>query len=200
GISTPTNGATVILDVAMYGGAQLPAAIPQSGWLALCPSDAGTVLRATTVTLVPYFDDIANDAPGQQTGREVKATNCEAPLLLVADPALGVRPVRDAKLSGQQIVMDDLSEQIAPTPGNQVDVPARLILRGKQGSRILLESTYSTSIEYKIRWAGDLDEDGSLDLVVEENQEATFLHLFLSRIKPLNGHWKPAATTYYGGC
>lgn len=198
--SDTTNGTTVILDVAMYGGAQLPARVPQSGWLVLCSSDSGTALRATSMTLVPYFDDMANDAPGQQTGREVKATNCEAPLLLVSDSALRAHPVRDAQIKGQQIAMGDSNVELSSTPGNQADLPARLSLQGQQSSLVLLESTYSTSLEYKIRWAGDLDDDGALDLVLEENQEATFLHLFLSRDKPVNGHWKPSATTYWGGC
>jgi hypothetical protein len=65
---------------------------------------------------------------------------------------------------------------------------------------LLFENSEGAPIEYKIRWAGDLDNDGGLDLVVEEKDDGTRVYLFLSRSKPVDGRWSPAATTYRGGC
>ena len=80
------------------------------------------------------------------------------------------------------------------------DVPARLHLQTPQGAVLLIENAEGGSIEYKIRWAGDLDNDGGLDLVVEEKDDGTRVYLFLSRSKPVDGRWSPAAITYRGGC
>jgi hypothetical protein len=53
----------------------------------------------------------------------------------------------------------------------------------------------------EIRWAGDIDGDGKLDLITEENVEATIqVHLFLSSSAGRDGVAREVATLNYGGC
>lgn len=66
-------------------------------------------------------------------------------------------------------------------------------------------STYSRFPSHdrtmRIRWAGDVDGDGKLDLVTEENVEGTVvLHLFLSSAARAGALVGEAAQLSYGGC
>ena len=194
-------GQVTLLDTGRYGGVQLPPAIEGSRWLTLCRTPAGAELRATSVTLRPFFQEIAGDKPGQKSGREVRASGCKKVLALISDSALQTGPVRDAQIEQDGIRFAGshfgIRSSEASTAG---DVPARLHLQTPQGAVLLIENTEGGAIEYKIRWAGDLDNDGGLDLVVEEQDDGTRVYLFLSRSKPVNGRWAPAAITYRGGC
>src|SRR5215510_11965142 len=82
-----------LLDTGQYGGVQLPSGIQGSRWLALCRTPAGTELRATSVTLRPFFQEIAGDKPGQKSGREVRASGCKKVIALISDSALKTGPV-----------------------------------------------------------------------------------------------------------
>jgi len=200
-VGRSASAQVTLLDTGRYGGVQLPSAIPGSPWLTLCRTSAGAELRATSMTLRPFFDQIAGDKPGQKSGREVRASGCKKVLALLSDTALKAGPVRDAQIEKDGIrfagVRFGILSSEASTAG---DVPARLHLQTPQGAVLLIENAEGGSIEYKIRWAGDLDNDGGLDLVVEEKDDGTRVYLFLSRSKPVDGRWSPAAITYRGGC
>jgi hypothetical protein len=192
---------TIVLDVAEYGGVQLPPGIKGATWLALCGTPAGSELRASSVRLRAVFQEIAGDKPGQKSGREVRASACKTPLVLISDAALRAGKVRDAQVKGSEISMGDLRARLVASPAQEESsTPARLLLEGANGRLILFETPELATVAYKLRWAGDLDGDGGLDLVIEEKDDGVRVYLFLSRDRPTNGTWLAAAITYYGGC
>lgn len=169
----------------------------QQGWLVLCRTKEGAELRSSSAQLVPYRDEVADDAPGVKTGREVRATNCAAPLMLLAAPTLRVGKVVTADIKSDEILMGKVRARIGSTPpSKETGAPGGTTLDGL----VILEDP-DIAPDYKIRWAGDLDNDGGLDLVVRQRPElGTALYLFLSHNRPSNGRWLPSATTMYGGC
>src|SRR5262245_35616529 len=52
----PPTGAA-ILDVAQYGGEQLPSDVNQTHWLLLCQTSTSADLRASSPVVVPFFDE-----------------------------------------------------------------------------------------------------------------------------------------------
>jgi hypothetical protein len=173
--------------------------MPDHGWLVLCPSGPDFELRASSAALVPFFDEVADDQPGEKTGREVRATNCEAPVLLLAEPSLRAGKIRKAELEGNNVRFDNVRATISSL-ARDTNVPARLTFKSPQGAVTLLEDPDLSSFDYKIRWAGDLDADGSVDLLIDVQDERSIVYLFLSRQGPVNGVWSPIAVTYHGGC
>jgi hypothetical protein len=199
--SAATGTETIVLDVGDYGVVQLPPGIDGASWLALCGAPAGSELRWSTVHMRAFFSEIAGDKPGQKSGRKVSASGCKAPRVLVSDLALRAGKVRDAKVKGDDISMGDLRARLVASPAkDESKTPARLLLEGAKGRLVLIEDPESATVTYKLRWAGDLDGDGGLDLVIEEEADGVRVYLFLSRDKPANGSWPPAAITFHGGC
>jgi|GEM_PF-2504269 len=182
-----------ILDVGLYGAAQLPTPLLTSDWIALCPSGAAADLRLTQIRARPFFDEVGYDKPGQQSGRDVQATACPTPHLLLRGPAFSPGPVASALLQPSGFVWRGTRYRL-----DNASDPRRLWLR--YGTRRVLLLRSDTDLEFRLRWAGDLDRDGALDLVLEEKYDATLVHLFLSRHKRKSKTWEPALTTFHGGC
>ena len=143
------------------------------------------------------FSEIAGDKPGQKSGREVHASGCKAPLALISDAALRAGKVRDAQVKGGDISMGELRARIVASPARaESNTPARLLLEGANGPLLLFETPELSTVAYKLRWAGDLDADGGLDLVIEEEDDGVRVYLFLSRDKPVNGSGLPQPSPF----
>jgi hypothetical protein len=196
----------VILDVGTYTKTDLPGQARSSGWLALCPGSNGTDLRPVNLRVVPFRSEILEDPPGQKSGREVKATECPKAYVLLKAPGLKPGAVVSAQRRGDELVLGPDS-YVARTEGPPADVEIcdgkivkRYVLSRGQRRQVLLEGDLCSV--FTLRWAGDLDGDGRLDLVLDENLDsgATILRVFLSRDATGAAMVREAAKTEHGGC
>ena len=197
-VSSPAGPpAVTLLDVASdYGDAQLPTPLPSAGWLGLCETPGGFVVREVGVQITPV--KVMWDGPGEETGRRVRVTNCPEPKAVFSGLSVAKGAVKTARVEKGKVMMghSTLSFKVVETEG----APTRLyVIEGKR-RMLLSEKPDGGPIKFRIRWAGDLDRDGLPDLLVEEDDEGTRLTLFLSSVGKKETAWEPIASTFHGGC
>jgi hypothetical protein len=179
-----------LLDAGSYLQKDL-AALPQARtrtWLALCQRGAGVELVDVTIDVRAFRSGAANDGPKQQSGREIVVPGCPEPLMLVRGPGLQAGKVptvaheegKVAFAGAQYLVKRDQPE---PEPEDPCGGKKRVHLQLSEGERrqSLVDADFCTI--FTVRWSGDLDGDGKLDLLVVDNLDSggNVLRLFLSK-------------------
>jgi hypothetical protein len=197
-----------ILAPVQYAGSQLPHPFKPGGWQALCSSKGFDSIKGVAVSFKPYFDEVAGDKPGQKTGREVKARGCDAPIAILRDVhgvvARSVERARvtmmgkgDKRMAHIAFGNAQFLLSVESGPGET----ARLVLSHNILSHTLLPwSGEAIPSEWDVRWAGDLDGDGKLDLIIEEKDEWGALRLFMSGAATKTHDVGLVAETSWGGC
>jgi hypothetical protein len=195
-LAAPAPGRLELLDVGSYRAPQLPRSATRREWLALCRGDGGVELKKVTVEVQPRR--------GRIPAREVTAPGCPYALALLRGPALRPGPV--PTVEDQQGIFTFHGARIEvrrDAPGPETDAPCgvrrvHLILTAGDQRQVLAESDYCTV--HTLRWGGDLDGDGKLDLLVAENLDdgGTILRLFLSSRAPARSAVGPAGTVEHG--
>jgi hypothetical protein len=169
-------------------------------WLALCPGKGPAELRKVRLQVRAFRSPGANDGPKQKSGREVLAAGCAEPIALLRGGGLrpgdvGTVEVEDGKLTfagkGYAVRRDQPEPETDATCGVK---RVNLVLTAGEQRQVLLESDFCTV--FGVRWAGDIDRDGKLDLLVAENMDSGFtkLHLLLSRPAPQDAAVKAVST------
>jgi len=204
------SDAIVILDRAGYGVTQLPKGDLNGSWATVCKETNDFVLRPVAVNVVAVHDKIADESPGDKNGRDVRVNGCQHSVLLVrglSTPRPRVLVSASIRLDGAGaakkavIRFGDETYEMMMLGENDT---AQVVLQKNGGIRQTLVASdpdaaaETTITDWKLRWAGDLDGDGRLDLILENEDERTEVRLFLSTgAKALV---REAAFTYYGGC
>jgi hypothetical protein len=192
-----------ILDAGDYLAkdlAKLPAA-RNLEWLVLCPTPAGAELRKMTIEVRPFRSGAVNDGPGKTSGRTVAAPGCAEPIALVRGPGLTEGKVATvtheegniAFGGGSFVVKRDRPE---PEPEDSCGKKrVHLVMTSGDIRHVLAEADFCTL--FGIRWSGDLDGDGKLDLVVVDNLDSgsNLLRLFLSKDAGAKAPMKQVATS-----
>lgn len=144
---------------------------PGAGWLALAPIGKRWELFPADVTST-RFEDAINDGPGQRTGVRIASSRKDAiALLRLPYLAAGPRETADIKIDESGLPI----EAGKPVNFKFKDVAYRIEVRGKQvflvkgGQRTPLKDL-KVDLEgdegARLQWAGDLDGDGELDLLM----------------------------------
>ena len=195
-----------MLDVGTYTKDDLHGHPRNPGWLALCPGPGGVDLRPVTVEVVPFRSLLLEDGPSDKSGREVKAGECPKAYALLQSPGLKPGPVESAKRRGNELVLGPnsyLARTDGPPPGLEVcdgKPVKRYVLSQAQRRQSLGEGDLCSV--FTLRWAGDLDGDGRLDVLIEESLDGgtIILRLFLSRGATGSAMVREAAKSEHGGC
>lgn len=177
-------------------------------WLGLFPTgNDGYELRRTTLKVKTVFDSVLDADEGPFSGKEVAVVDARAPLFLLktggrlrpravptafvgdeehpaADMYLGTQSHVRLALQGAEYRLtvhdDDAREGQPPSPG----LPQRATLRLHIGaiSQPLFSMTSHDEATWKLLWAGDLDGDGKLDLLLNlsTHYNVSTRRLFLS--------------------
>ena len=166
-------------------------------WLGLRIDGGQASLAATIVRLRPIEDVVANDAPGQRSGREITSAQGDATVMYLRGPRLRAGPIERAQ------TLSDASETVAsiptylldfrgrrhriaancdPAPVARVDGQAqlacRVVLDSPGRSQVLWATTgyfepgatmpsLGDDASPNLLFAGDLDHDGRLDLIFD---------------------------------
>lgn len=152
---------------------------PGSGWLALTVVAGRWHLVPTQVRAEPMHDSVL-DAEGQQTGIRISASHADA-LALLRGPRLqpGHVPTPALRFRAGAIALQPEQPIALPLGTARYQLllqGAHIVLRqGAQRSR-LPDLSYSATQEdaghiqsASLRWAGDLDGDGRLDLILDHS-------------------------------
>jgi len=200
----------MLLTPGTFHGKEVEAA-DGAPFLALC--EDGTELRLVRVRVQQVEDSLLDREGGAPTGKEVSAP-CE-PLVLLGD----VQGVREGLVERAQVTVTDTSSS-SPGPVSGPD-SARIELRGKTwrlertplgetGFRLTLHGGPEPVVLYEVQatddgswevlWAGDLNRDGGLDLVLRTSRHYNVLHLRLFLSGEGKGGVREAAVFESMGC
>jgi hypothetical protein len=193
--------AIAILQTGSLHGDEVPAD-PAGDWLALVRDGGGAAVHPVSVSLVPERDMMDED--GEETGRRVEVQPALDPIVLVRGLAWFTGPVTTV-LMDERVDVDHALEARLNTVSSRLSVrcgeASRVEGQRQQRCTLVVQRdavtqavfTYSAYFEGAKRlwasnngpfvlWAGDLDLDGRLDLLLDtsdhENVEET--RLFLS--------------------
>lgn len=195
-----------LLDTGTYEGDDLPRGARIGEWLALCPASTGAELKRVRVTIRPYRSEIREDGPNQKTGLKVAVPACPTAYALLRSGLFRAGRLETAVARDRKLLLRGTAYVVAPIGPSQNDdgtcggdLSVEYVLSVGERRQVLLRS--DTCARFTLRWAGDLDGDGKLDLLLDENLDsgATILRLFLSRGAGAELVRK-AAEIQHGGC
>jgi hypothetical protein len=200
--AAPTRSAVQIISTGEHHGDEVPADTPGT-WFALVADSGGTSLRRVRVSVTTVKDEILDDGD-EMTGKRVDVSPAVEPLVLMRGirglkagriPTVFVhQPVEgvvDARFRGDsyQFWME-CREQ--PSASEQRQERCALKLRHGSIFQVLAEYSayyddgeriWSSENRPTILWAGDLNRDGLLDVLLDtsDHYNVTGMALFLSR-------------------
>jgi len=195
-ISAPAQAAPELIRPGLFHGDEVDADADEYDWFGLYADDDGFELLETRVTVRPVFDPIA-DLPGESTGLLVTANSDAEPLVLIRGvPGMVEGPVSTAVSSPDALEVGD-SRSLADGPNGWYALAAfgtaepsehlygrpqvhsyelRLYRHPPLGlgpsseapsSQALVNFDALDDSRPELIWAGDLDGDGKLDLLLD---------------------------------
>lgn len=212
----PGAYAADIIEVCEYHGGELNARSGQT-WLGLFPKGNGQFeTRATKVKVSMVRDEIEDDTPGAKTGKKVTINDKIEPLALIS----GVDTLKPGKVVTCTLNKKehlDINQQLKLRLGT---VESQLIVTGKVKEKdyrtnykitlqtggvkqtIVSHSQIGADTAPSLLWAGDLDGDGKLDLIMDTTNDynARILTLFLSSKAKAGSLVKWVASHQSTGC
>jgi hypothetical protein len=192
-LASEGNGATVMLGAGLYNREYVEAAQPGI-WQVLCSTAKGVTLLSAQVDVktvrAPVFDEATEPDP-EKSGRLIEVPSCSSPVIVLRRAGLRDGAVATAFVGSATLPSDvslrlrlgsetyGLAARRDPTHAQAVDV----ILTSGDASHAISRITGCCNDTWpSILWAGDLDRDGKLDLLLElsAHYAGSQLTLFLS--------------------
>lgn len=192
-------GPPALLTLGVHHGDEVKK--PGQGWLGLYAKR----LAPVTVTLTRVHDPIVDEEKPDavKTGVEVAVAGAEQPLLLVK--GLPAREVAPLPLVGLPALGGDAPVQLGDatltsTPHGKTG--RQLVLARGGVAQVLYQFDDGDTDGWALRWAGDLDGDGKLDLLLtaDHHYSVSTLRLFLSSRAKKGQLVREVATFRTTGC
>lgn len=138
-------------------------------WLGLVASAQGWSLQPVNVAVDVVKDPIVDEG-GARTGRQVRVDGTAAASWLLRHPGL----VPSEALDGMSVRPVEFGER--QQLGSEVSVSldgawtgtSTLRLTTARGTQVLVEHAATNDARPRVLWAGDLDGDGAMDLIIDE--------------------------------
>jgi hypothetical protein len=173
-----------LIETGDFHGSDMPAK-SSKGWLGLYKTGKGFALIETTIKVQPTRDAVVDEDENEKTGKEVSVNHSTEPLFLVKGAAMLKGGSAATVLSGEKDLLNNktISLRLAgkdyhlkvianKRKSNPLAIreDARLVLtRGKtmQVLDVFGNDTEAGDPYWGLLWAGDLDNDGKLDLYLD---------------------------------
>ena len=223
---TPLTQQTLRVQLLETGGFHGNEVNARSGqqWLGLYANEQGSQLILSKLKIEIVVDEIVDTGiPGQKTGKSVWADREEEPIFLVRNAPMlqsgkaitiyGVNPDEPRVLLDRQplkLQLGDLVYELVlmgDEPSAQPNVlplkNPRLILRQGPTEQVVYQLKQGDEdAGWQLRWAGDIDGDGKLDLYANlpEHYNVTRRKLFLSSQAKLGQLVREVAEFVTTGC
>jgi hypothetical protein len=184
---------TVMIDAGTFHGDDVATAKPGI-WQILCSTRKGVVLQSAQVNVQPVQDPLLDDATkpeAEKTGRLISVPSCASPVIVirrqglhdgaVATSFLGHAPLPSELPLALRLGAETygVSTRRDAADGEAVDV---MLTTGSEAHAIARVSGCCNDTWPSLTWAGDLDRDGKLDLLLQlsPHYAGSELVLFLS--------------------
>jgi len=197
------DGSLVILSSGAFHGDEVPADA-EGRWAALVAEGSGAALRPVRVSVVAVRDELL-DNEGEATGKRVDLSPELDPIVLLRGaPSLRPGPVATALvrhpiglMSGAEAHLGTVSYQLSlrcaevPPVSGQRQEACDLLLQSESIQQVLFtyrayftreDRYWASERSPMVLWAGDLDGDGRLDLLVDtsDHYNVTEMRLYVS--------------------
>jgi len=206
------NGAVKILQTGSFHSDEVPKNLGKN-WFALVASKGHAELNAVTPKITTVYDPVLDDEKNKATysGKLVEV-NGKKSLLLVKMQGLSAGLVTQADISnsstGQRIVFLNaeylFQHKCKKAQAQNALRQCSIYLVGngtKQWIADAQEGDDDYALSIRIKWAGDLDRDGKLDLIVDEStNNYSGVVLYLSSPAKQGKHVIPVARLSMSGC
>jgi len=166
-----------LLDAASYHFDDLPENARDAAWLVLCAHGTSFEILPDE----PRFAKVADlTSESSEYGWEVTSGTCADPIVLLRGDGFQPGGVETVDIPGTTVAFHGVSYVLTDTDLAEVDA------LGVNQVRHELEAEGKSTVighlaDWRIPWAGDLDHDGRLDLIVRQNEAARLTtSLFLS--------------------
>ncbi|MCE7992414.1 MAG: hypothetical protein HEP71_10550 [Roseivirga sp.] len=184
-----------ILFPHLYFGDEVELSLQKRDWIGLYEGENQFTLEPAQVTIT-LTQHHMTDADGEKTGKRVSAVP-KRPFMLISDlEELSLGPVnhvelKKTNLSPGDTVHIDLFEKryqliASGGIGEQGGVQGyQVILQSGDKRQLIGESDFLDDAEFRVIWAGDLDGDQELDLLMDLSHKYSFglFSLFMSSKK-----------------
>lgn len=155
-------------------------------WIGLTAGANGWTLRPVTASIHTVHDPIA-DMDHENTGVEVRVADGPEVSWLIRSPRIA-RTGRVDGMSGRPLAFgeqQDLGGGVYVGLLGSADGTASLVLSSPAGTQTLVHNYGTEDSQPRLLFAGDLDGDGSLDLIIDETDHynVSAPALFLSSAK-----------------
>lgn len=162
-------------------------AVPEGSWHALCPNDHGFAIRTAMLTIRPAQPIDLGDGPVPM--KDVRAAGCAKPLVLMRVGELEEGDVATVFSGNEEIGRDAGKElQLGPSKyalfarDSEPETREIIVRFGGIEQQIAVVQGCCNDAQPTLLWAGDLDGDGKLDLLLNVTMHYAHseLALFLS--------------------
>lgn len=192
-----------------YLASDLPAD-PVGDWFVLFLRENTHVLAELPITIRAFQDSCIDDSPGQESGRSIEVPDTDSVVMLVR----GIDGLVPGAVVSATYPVDHYDYEFAESLS--LDWSNRQLslrpVRVGDGFRVELVDALQTNVLYitdwtdegswALRWAGDLNRDGGLDILLDATHKYSVFttRLFLSRDSPEGLSYEQIATLTHAAC
>jgi hypothetical protein len=210
------NTSISILRTGEFHGDEISEDAEKRDWYGLIRQGSRTALKKTRIRIDICHDPIV-DKGEQSTGKKVSAADIEKPILLIS----GLSNVREDFIQSAEIRNDHLypgetmsfklNDQWMTISAHGYSIPGEplrsymlqiSLTDNPKVNQIFAGSDRFDDAIFKFIWAGDLDRDGALDLIMDltNHYNVSRIVLFLSSMAEEGQLLKPVAVLTTVGC
>jgi len=190
---TVEPGATLLFVGEEFTSEEVPPTAAGEWWV-LYPAGGSSRLARATVVIDVFHDPCVDEAPTKASGRRVEVPGYDSVIALMRGvPGLAPGPIASASLSPMRAGLAGAVEVVwsggrSVINGVTAGDGYRVVLLTGTSADTLYSTEWQDEGSWRVRWAGDLNRDGRLDVLLDATHKYSVAtqRLFLSAAEGLH--------------